>query len=133
MSVSAYKRTMREAESPRAIERQIFSRITSSLSTYAESYDAADSREARLRILSGGLQVSLSENIRLWSVLKTDLQREDNALPQALRAQLISLALFVERQTRGILRGEAKVAGLISLNRSIIDGLAGIAPEASAA
>lgn len=133
MSVSAYKRTMREAETPRAIERQIFSRITAALAVYAATYDTAEDRETRLSIMSGGLQVALAENTRLWSVLKADLARPENALPEALRAQLISLALFVERQTKGVLRGEATVTGLVNINRSIIEGLAGNAPEGVAA
>lgn len=132
MSISAYKRTMRDTQSPRETERQIISRITAALAIHAETYDNADTTSARLAILSGGLQLPLIENIRLWAALKADLGREDNALPVALRAQLISLGLFVERHTTQVLRGEAKVSTLIAVNRSIIEGLAGIEPNASA-
>lgn len=131
MSVSAYKRTLRETQSPRDVERQILSRVTTSLSRYAKTYDEAVDTAGRLSILSGGLSLALAENIRLWSLLKSDLQAPDNKLPAELRAQLISLAYFVERQTNQITRGEGNVQSILSINRSIIDGLAGIAPEAA--
>lgn len=131
MSVSAYKRTLRETQSPRDVERQILSRVTSSLARYAQSYDEAADAKARLSVLSGGLSLALAENIRLWALLKSDLQSNNNSLPAALRAQLISLAYFVERQTSQITRGEGSVDAILSINRSIIDGLAGISPEVS--
>lgn len=129
MSVSAYKRVQRDTESPRAIERQIFSRITSALAAAGAAFDRAESRLERQSALAGSLQPALMENIRLWSVLKSDLQRPENRLPAELRAQIISIALVVERQTAAILRGEGKVATLVALNSPFIDGLAGIAPE----
>lgn len=125
MSVSAYKRTMRETESPREIERRIFSRITAALATYAETHDNAESEMARMQVMAGSLKQALAENIRLWSALKADLAHPDNALQPDLRAGLLSLALFVERQTRLVLRGEGKVAPLVSTNQRIIEGLAG--------
>lgn len=130
MSVAAYKRTMRETQSPRETERQIISRITAGLALHAETYDAAETIAARLSILAGGLQGPLSENIRLWAALKADLSRDENALAPELRARLISLALFVERHTTQVLRGEAKIGSLVMVNRALIDGLTGIAPPA---
>lgn len=130
MSVAAYKRTMRDTQAPRETERQIISRITASLALHAGTYDAAETVGARLAVLAGGLQLPLAENIRLWSALKADLSREENALAPELRAQLISLALFVERHTTQVLRGDAKVGSLVLVNRAIIEGLAGISPEA---
>lgn len=128
MSVSAYKRTMRDTQTPRETERQIISRITANLAVHAETYDKAETPKARLAVLSAGLQLPLAENIRLWSALKADLGREENALAPQLRAQLISLALFVERHTSQVLRGEGKLETLLTINRSIIEGLAGITP-----
>lgn len=133
MSISAYKRTMREAETPRDIERQIFGRITAALTVHAESYDTATEMAPRLSLLSGSLQLALVQNTRLWSALKADLQRPENALPEEMRAQLISLALYVERETHAILRGEGKVSALLSINHSIIAGLSGIGQTQDAA
>lgn len=128
MSVAAYKRTQRASETPRDIERQIFSRVTAALSCSAESFDAAPDQRTRLAILSGSLQLALAENIRLWSLLRADLNHADNSLPPDLRAQLISLALFVERHTTAVLRGTGLLQVLVDLNRAVIGGLSGLGP-----
>lgn len=130
MSVAAYKRTQRASETPRDIERQIFSRVTAALSSSAQSFDAAPDNRSRMAILSGSLQLALAENIRLWSLLRADLNHADNQLPPALRAQLISLALFVERQTAAVIGGTGLLQVLVDVNRSVIDGLSGLAPAA---
>lgn len=130
MSVAAYKRTQRVSETPRDIERQIFSRVTAALSSSAQSFDAASDNRSRMAILSGSLQLALAENIRLWSVLRADLSHADNALAPELRAQLISLALFVERHTTAVIGGTGPLQVLVDVNRSVIDGLSGLAPAA---
>jgi len=129
MSVSAYKRTVRDNASPRDIERSIFSRITAALAQHAATYDQATDSITRMALLQGSLQPALLENTRLWALLRTDLSHPDNALPPETRAGLISLSHAVDRQTTAILRGEGLVQGLLDINRPIIDGLAGIAPE----
>ena len=131
MSVSAYKRTLRDNQSPRDVERQILNRVTKELGTYAQSFDEAESLDARMTILAGGLRLSHFENLRLWSMFKADLQNPDNQLPAEFRAQLISLAYFVERQSNMVIGARGKIAPLLAINRSLIDGLAGISPEAA--
>lgn len=129
MSVSAYKKTMRETETPRSIERRIFSRITAELSKNVTAFDEAESETARRLILTGSLQPALVENTRLWNALRADLGHPDNQLPDELRAQLISLALFVDRQTTAVLGGTGKLAALVAINKAIIEGLAGLLPN----
>lgn len=132
MSISAYKRTQRASDSPRDIERQIFSRITSALAVTGPTHDDAQDPAVKRDILNGTLQVALVENTRLWARLRQDLAHPENQLPESLRAQLISLALFTERTTNAILRGEGRVADLVSVNRSIIAGLSGVATPVAA-
>jgi flagellar biosynthesis activator protein FlaF len=129
MSIAAYKATIREVETPRDIERRIFSRITSALEIHASAYDEAQSNLDRLEILSAGLSATLNENVMFWSALKHDLAAEGNQLAPELRANLISLALWVERQTSVVLGGKRGVAGLVSINRAVAAGLAGNAPR----
>lgn len=127
MSIAAYKKTIRESESPRQIERRILSRVTGEMEGDAAAFDRATSRAERLTLLAGGLRGSLHDNQKFWSAVKADLSQDGNALPHELRAQLISLALWVERQTSSVLGGGGGIAALVSVNRSIIDGLAGVA------
>lgn len=124
MSVAAYKQTIRAVESSRDIERRVLIQITSELEASSVEFDQSSSKMERLRILNNGLSLALSENQRLWSALKHDLADEGNGLPPDLRASLISIALWVERQTTSVLAAEANVEPLIAVNRSICSGLA---------
>lgn len=131
MSIAAYKQNIRQVEAPRDIERRVLSRITSDIEIKKDEFDAAETRSVRLSVLANGLGYALAENQQFWMALKHDLADQNNQLPTELRASLISLALWVERQTNGVISGEAKVAPLVSINRSITDGLRGISSVAA--
>ena len=125
MSLSAYRRTLDQTETPRQIERRIMLRITAALSEHADRFDGAADRAERLGVLAGGLRDALSENVRLWSAMKADLMSPGTALPDDLRGGLVNLAAFVERHTGAVLGGEGKVAALLDVNRPIIAALSG--------
>jgi flagellar biosynthesis activator protein FlaF len=129
MSVSAYKNVIRQSEAPRQIERRVFAKITSDLEVHAEDFDYAETYIDRIEILSGGLRLALQNNLKLWSTLKFDLASATNALSPELRAGLLSIALWVERQTAEVLGGETGAIDLINVNRSILDGLSGMVPD----
>lgn len=125
MSINAYKRTISETESPRSIERRILSQVTSELEQLAAEYDQAETSVERLRLLSEGLRDILWKNERVWIAFKADLADNGNALPPALRSGLLSIAIWVENHTQGVMNGKLKVRPLIEINRSIIRGLEG--------
>lgn len=61
---------------------------------------------------------------RLWSALHADLSGPDNALPEDLRASLISIGIWIRREADLIDRGEStNFEGLIDINQIIADGL----------
>ena len=62
-------------------------------------------------------------NRRLWRTLESDLASRENQLPDALKAKLISVAMWVERHSTLVEQGEARVDSLIEVNQSIIKGL----------
>lgn len=100
---------------PRAVEYEIFARVTHRLSAVDETDRAA----------FPALAAAASDNQRLWAVLAEDLMSDDNALPVALRAQLISLSEFVRKHTLRVLAGKASVAPLVEINTTIMRGLRG--------
>ena len=122
MSINAYKTTIRHSESPRQIERRILSRLTGALEVHA-AFDTTESTFSRIEILSSGLRDALTENQKFWAELKYDLALPENALSPDLRAGLLSLALWVDRQTAAILGGQPGVLALVEVNRSIVGGL----------
>lgn len=127
MSLSAYRRTLGQTETPRQIERRVMLRITADLCTHADRFDLAADRAERLDVLASGLRDALSDNVRLWSALKADLFSPGNALPAELRGGLANLAAFVERHTGAVLGGKGKVAPLLDVNRPLIAALSGAA------
>lgn len=61
---------------------------------------------------------------RLWTFLIKDLGHPDNALPDRLKGQLISIGLWVMKESDRIIRGEHNdLAALIDINIMIKDGL----------
>jgi flagellar protein FlaF len=67
---------------------------------------------------------ALAQNRRLWSLLATDCSSEGNQLPMSLRAQIISLSIFVDKHSSAVMREGASFDILIELNRTIMQGLA---------
>ena len=61
---------------------------------------------------------------RLWGYLIEDLARPDNDLPQKLRADLISIGLWIMREAEQIrLETSSNFKGLIEVSTAIRDGL----------
>jgi len=124
MSIAAYQQTIAECDDPRKIEYRVFLRITLSL----ERHGDADWRSA-------GLKDALWRNMELWNALRADLLEDANALPERLRAGLVSLSFTVDRHTRRVLRGEGGVDLLVDINRAVMQGLQGVpqpAPQQTA-
>lgn len=99
----------------RSSEYAIFAKVTHRMKDVDESDRSAFPR----------LAAAVCDNQRLWGVLAEDLMNDGNALPVALRAQLISLAEFVRKHTLRVLAGKASIAPLIDINTSIMRGLRG--------
>ncbi|MEE2945447.1 MAG: flagellar biosynthesis regulator FlaF [Pseudomonadota bacterium] len=125
MSIAAYKRTISETESPRQIERRVLSNVTAEMESKYLAFDQAETSGDRLALLAEGLRDTLWYNERIWMTMRNDLAENANALSPDLKAGLISLALWVESHTNGVLKGEKQIKPLLDINRSIIRGLEG--------
>jgi len=123
MSIAAYKRTITETESPRQIERRVLARVTADLERLGPDFDAAERGLDKLTALSNGLRDALWQNQRVWMAFRTDLAQPGNQLPPELRAAMISLSVWVDTHTRGVLQGKNKVRPLVEINKTIIRGL----------
>lgn len=123
MSLNAYKAAATRAENPRELEYRLFGEVTRAL-MHAATVDRTD---IATRI------AALDWNRRLWSALATDCSDPDNALNMGMRAQIISISLFVSKHSSAIMRGEEDFEPLIDINRSIMQGLAGPGGTAQAA
>jgi len=62
---------------------------------------------------------------RLWTLLIEDLASAENALPDALRASLISIGMFALRQGEALRLGQSEdFESVIDVNKMIRDSLA---------
>lgn len=111
---AAYQKNQVENENPRDVEYRLLGKVTAELIAVRDHEDATDpSRKVR----------ALMQNRDVWSALKVDLLDPGNALPKELRANLISLAIFIERETFEVLDNRSDMETLIELNKTIMEGL----------
>jgi flagellar protein FlaF len=110
MSIDAYRRRKESAESPRELERRAFTTAIGKL---------IEGKEKGGRALIEACFL----NSQLWTTLMVDLALPDNALSEPLKARLISISIWVQRYTPQVMRGTASPDPLISVNRSILEGL----------
>jgi flagellar protein FlaF len=115
VSIQAYQRTAQLGEAPRAGEYRTFAMVTRDLIQARDNGPVAD---------FGAYMNALFRNRELWELLAVDCAGEGNGLAAPVRAQIISLALFVDRHTSAVCRENAEIDVLIDINRSIMDGLA---------
>jgi len=112
--LQAYSQASTRTETPREMEYRLFGQVTRAL-MHAATVPTTD---VATRI------DALDWNRRLWSTLATDCADPGNAMSFPLRAQIISLSLFVGRHSSVVMKGEDDFSALIDINRSIMQGLA---------
>ena len=114
MSLRAYEQAAQRAESPRDLEYRLFGQVTRAL------MEASQLDHTQI----GARMEALDWNRRMWTTLASVCQQPENALPAPLRAQIISLALWVGRHTSAVMRREEDFEPLIDVNRIMMQGLA---------
>jgi flagellar protein FlaF len=112
MTVKAYHNTQRVTENPRATEYRIFGKITGALIDVQKNGAAP-----------GPLAEALDWNKRLWRTLASDCLDDRNQLPKEVRANIISLSLWVAKYSKKVTREGAPIDPLIQINRTIMQGL----------
>ncbi len=112
MSVAAYQQASRNSENPRQTEYRAFAIFTRAL----EEAEA----EGSIAVVK-----AVADNRQLWLTLQIDLASSENQLPKELKAQLISIAIWVDRYSGAAMKGEASLEPLITVNKQIMEGLRG--------
>jgi|TARA_R100000455_G_C6246888_1_gene104397 flagellar protein FlaF len=114
VSVQAYQTAATRSEDPRATEYRLFAQVTRALMSAKQAQADGD-----IRVMAE----SLDWNRRVWSAMALDCSDRENKLPEALRAGIISLSLFVSKHSSAVMRGAADIDTLIDINRTIMQGL----------
>jgi flagellar biosynthesis activator protein FlaF len=112
MSVAAYQKASQNTENPRQTEYRAFAIFTRALEE-AEAEGPVATVKA------------VADNRQLWLTLQMDLASEENKLSLEIKAQLFSIAIWVNKYSVPAMKGEASLAPLISVNKDIMEGLRG--------
>jgi len=113
MSLKAYQTTAARAEDPRQTEYRLFGQVTRALME-AEKLERSQIRER---------MDALDWNRRMWSLLASDCASDGNKLPAQIRANIISLSIWVNKHTSLVMRHKEEIGPLIDVNRIIMQGL----------
>lgn len=123
MSLQAYQRTAARGENPRETEYRLLGQVTRGLIA-AEEAGRGDFK---------ALVLALDKNKRVWNTFALDCADSTNGLPDALRAQIISLSIFVRKFSSQAIRDKLSIKPLIDINRAIMQGLEARAANAAQA
>lgn len=119
MSYKAYQTASARTEDPRSTEYRLLGQVTRGLIAAQDLPKLEFKKRAE----------ALDKNRRVWSAFAADCSSDGNSLPQSLRAGIISLSIFVSKETSAAMRGEVDFEALIDINKTIMQGLA---PQAAA-
>ncbi|MFC4731123.1 flagellar biosynthesis regulator FlaF [Salipiger abyssi] len=115
MAHRAYAQTATSTRTDRAIEYDLFARVTHRIKSAAETGPKAYPK----------LVEALYDNRNLWTALAVDVADPKNKLPQELRAQIFYLSEFVQVHTGKVLARKARLAPILEVNAAIMRGLSG--------
>ncbi len=109
---AAYAKVQSVTRSHRDTEYQVLAAVTGALT--------------RVRDGEGSLQDKIKAvlwNDKVWSTFMCDLSSPDNSLPKSLKGALLSLAIWVAKETQLVIDNNANLDGLININKQIMEGL----------
>jgi len=112
--ISVYQRMQKLSMTPSMAEAAAFSRAASLLAKAQGNPGDYSSYQAALNF-----------NQLLWTLLQADLSSPSNPLPAEMKKDLLSLSLFVDKQTAMALANTkaAYLDALIDINRDLARGL----------
>lgn len=111
---AAYQQQQKQSLSPREVEAMAFTKAALLLEDAKKISNDVDEFSRALRF-----------NHLLWTIMQADITEEANNLPPEVKANVMSLSIFVDKQTTKALRsGDGKdLDVLININRNLAAGL----------
>ncbi|MDA9975338.1 flagellar biosynthesis regulator FlaF [Alphaproteobacteria bacterium] len=109
---AAYAKTQASTGSDRETEYRLLGAVTGAL---VRARDTETTLQEKVK--------AVLWNDKVWNAFMCDLGSAENNLPKALKGALMSLAIWVAKETQRILDNEVDLNGLININRQIMEGL----------
>ena len=112
--IQAYAQTQKSSMAPREVEAMAFTKAALMLEEAKGKVDDYDSYAAALKF-----------NQLLWTIIQADVVDNENQLPAQLKANILSLSIFVDRQTiKSLANTKAEnLDTLININKNLAEGL----------
>ena len=110
-------------ESGRDIEAAALTRCAVMLAECRDNWESPD--------LDANLDEALRRNQMVWSILQSELIRDDNPLPIEIRQDLLTLSVFVDKRIIEVMAhpDPAKLKIIIDINLNLAAGLKGSAAD----
>lgn len=118
-SYDAYNRTIKNTASPRDVEYRLLGQVTAALMKAKDQMGESRTKPA----VMAEVMDALNWNNQVWDTFVQDVGTEGNMLPRELRAAIVSLGIWVSRETNLVTSGEGDIEALISVNKAIMRGL----------
>ena len=112
--IAAYEQQQKRNLSPREVEAMAFTKAAVML----------EDAKAKTKDIEGFSQ-ALRFNHLLWTIMQADITEPENQLPPEIKANVMSLSIFVDKQTNKALRSSDgnDLEVLININRNLAAGL----------
>ena len=112
--LKAYAQTQKSSLSPREVEAMAFTKAALTLDEAKGKLDDYDAYAAALKF-----------NQLLWTIIQADIVDKENKLPPQIKANILSLSIFVDKQTiKALANVKAEhLEVLININKNLAEGL----------
>ncbi|MAF49840.1 MAG: flagellar protein FlaF [Rhodospirillaceae bacterium] len=112
--IQAYAQTQKSSMSPREVEAMAFTKAALMLEEAKSNVDDYDSYASALKF-----------NQLLWTIIQADVVDKENKLPPQIKANILSLSIFVDKQTVKALADTKTrhINTLININKNLAEGL----------
>lgn len=112
--LQAYAQTQKSSMPPREVEAMAFTKAALMMEDAKGQLDDYDAYAAALKF-----------NQLLWTIIQADIVDKANQLPPQLKANILSLSIFVDKQTiKALADADAgHLEPLISINKNLAEGL----------
>lgn len=117
--IDAYKKTINQTATSRDTEYRLLAQVTSELIKAVENQKGAKGDPKKMSQVAS----ALNWNKQVWDVFVEDCGTAGNQLPRELRAAIVSLGIWVTKETALALEGDGDIDSLVAVNRDIMKGL----------
>jgi flagellar protein FlaF len=117
--VDAYQRTLNQTGSTRDTEFRLLGQVTTALINAKKIENEIQADPTKMAQFAD----ALNWNNQVWDLFADDCGTAGNQLPRELRGAIVSLGIWVKKETQAALSGNGDLDSLIAVNRDIMKGL----------